>query len=75
MVDLSQDVDAYIAQKDELVKILIGGKTEAQKAEVVALLKKVVAAPEGPTRKAAMARLFERLKQMHMQTQAGHPSA
>ena len=58
-----------------LRKILIEGKTKAQLAEVIPLLKAVVKAPEGPASKTAMARLCERLGQMHRQSQTGGVSA
>ncbi len=45
MVDLTRDVDEYLAEQAMLRKILIEGKTKAQLAEVIALLKAVVKAP------------------------------
>ncbi len=75
MVDLTRDVDEYLAEQAMLRKILIEGKTKAQLSEEIALLKAVVKAPEGPASKTAMARLIERLDQMHHLNQAGGVSA
>jgi len=75
MVDLARDVDEYFAQLDTIEEILIGGKTEAQIAELTILLKAVVDKPEGPAHDEAFARMLERLGQIDHENQASRLSA
>ncbi len=70
MIDFSKDVDAFVARQNELEEILTGGKSKEQLAEIIALLKCAVTAPNAQAHKVAMDNLLKRLRHMDVQNRA-----